>query len=71
MCLARVELLGDDTAEPRGGLSDVARIERTPEGLRVTDLLGVITELDAEIRSVDFLSSTVRLDCRNRTPPTD
>lgn len=70
MCLARVELLGDETAEPRGRLCDIARIERTPEGLRLTDLVGVVTELDAEILSVDFMSSIVSLDCRNRTPPT-
>ncbi|MFW6107482.1 MAG: CooT family nickel-binding protein [bacterium] len=69
MCLAQVELLGDQSDESRGSLSDIARIERTPDGLRLTDLVGVVTELDADIRSIDFMSSTVRLDCRNRTAP--
>lgn len=71
MCLARVELLGDVADQPQGSLSDIARIECTPEGLRLTDLVGVVTELDAEIQSIDFIDSTVRLDCQSRTPTTD
>ena len=71
MCLARVELLGDETHGSRGSLSDIARIERTPEGVRLTDLVGVVTELDAEIRSINFMSSIVSLDCRHRTPPAE
>jgi len=66
-----VELIGDDSDEPRGNLSDIAYIERTPAGLKLTDLVGVVTELDAQIRSIDFITSTVRVDCRNRTPPTE
>ncbi|MFW6164005.1 MAG: CooT family nickel-binding protein [Planctomycetota bacterium] len=71
MCLARVELLGGQTEEARGGLTDIARIERTPEGLRLTDLVGMVTELDADIQSINFIDSTVTLDCRNRPPTTD
>jgi len=71
VCLARVELLGVEAEEPRGSWSDIARIERVPEGLRLTDLFGVVTEFDAEIRPINFMSSTVRPDCRNKTPPTE
>jgi len=70
VCLARVELLGDETDQPLGSLTDIARIDRTPEGARLTDSVGVVTELDAEIASVDFTSCTVRLHCQNRTPTT-
>lgn len=71
MCLARVELLGDESGQPLGALSGIARIDRTPEGVRLTDSVGVVAELDAGIASVDFTSCTVRLHCQNRTPTTE
>lgn len=59
MCLPRVDFVGEKTDEPRDNLTDVAWIERTPAGLRVTDLSGNVTELDAEIRTIDFMDSVV------------
>ena len=66
MCLARVEFVGDETNETRDSRTDVARIERTSTGLRVTDLSGNVTELEAEIRSIDFMESVVILQRRAR-----
>ena len=66
MCLAQVELIGDTSGEMGSGLSDVAWIERTPEGLRIVDLFGNVTELDAEIQSIDFMESVVCLETRSR-----
>jgi len=71
VCLARVELLGDETDQPLGSLTDIARIDRTPEGARLTDSVGVVSELGVEIGSVDFTSCTVRLHCHNRAPTTE
>jgi predicted RNA-binding protein len=60
MCLARVEFDGNQEAGD-AVVTDVARIERTEEGLVVTDLFGAITVLDAEIKSVDFVDSVVSI----------
>ena len=68
MCLAQVEFVGYDEEQRPDALSDVARIERTPAGLRVTDLLGHVTQLEAEIRSVDFMASVVHLERRATSP---
>jgi len=62
MCLARVDFVGEKTDEPKNNLTDVAWIERMPAGLRVTDLSGNVTELDAEIRSIDFMESMVSVE---------
>jgi len=62
MCLARVEFVGDEEKQRPDVLSDVAQIERTPGGLRVIDLFGNVTELQAEIRSIDFMSSVVNVE---------
>jgi len=64
MCLARVRFAGDERQEIPDGLTDVAGIERTPAGLRVTDLFGNVTELEAEIRSIDFMESVVSVEKR-------
>jgi len=61
MCLARVEFVGEEDRN-RDALSEVAQIERTPEGLRITDLFGNSTEVEVEIRSIDFMSSVVRVE---------
>ncbi len=67
MCLARVRFVGDEEDESPDVLSDVAWIERTPAGLRVADLSGNVTDLDAEIRSIDFMSSVVQVEERGAT----
>jgi len=68
VCLAQVKFVGEE--EPRSdALSDVAQIERTPGGLRVVDLFGNVTELEAEIRSIDFMNSVVSVESR-AAPPT-
>ena len=64
MCLARVETIGKEEGPGQGLLKDVAHIERTPTGLRVTDLVGNVTELEAEIRSIDFVDSVVAVERR-------
>ena len=64
MCLAQVEFVDDQEKHRVDSLSDVARIERTPAGLRVVDLFGNVTELAAEIQSVDFMSSVVSVQER-------
>ncbi len=68
MCLARVRFAGDEEDEIPDGLTDVAGIERTPAGLRVTDLFGNVTELEAEIRSIDFMESVVSVGKRAGPP---
>ncbi len=68
MCLAHVEFVGDEEKQKPDALSDVAQIERTPGGLRVTDLFGNITELEAEIRSIDFIGSVVSVEERPSSP---
>jgi len=68
MCLARVDFVGEKTDEPEDNLTDVTWIERTPAGLRVTDLSGNVTELDVEIRSIDFMESVVSVERRTGPP---
>lgn len=68
MCLARVEMIGKEGAQGEGLMKDVAHIERTPTGLRVTDLVGTVTELQAEIRSIDFLESVVAVERQGDAP---
>jgi len=67
MCLARVEFAGDEEEQRAGSLSDVAWIEATPAGIRVTDLSGNVTDLAADIRSIDFMSSVVQVEERGAT----
>ena len=64
MCLARVEFVGYEEDETRDSLTDIAWIERTSAGLRVTDLLGHVTQLEADIRSIDFIESVVSVERR-------
>lgn len=52
---------GGEREEHRGRAARVARIERAEQGLVVTDLFGAVTVLDAELRSVDFIHSIVRI----------
>jgi len=68
VCLARIEFVGDKTDEPGDSLTDIAGIERTPAGLRVADLFGNVTELEAEIRNIDFMESVVSVE-RRAGPP--
>ena len=68
MCLAQVEFVGYDEDRRPDALSDVARIERTPTGLRVTDLVGHVTQLEADILSVDFMESVVSVERRAMSP---
>lgn len=68
MCLAQVEFVGDEKEQKPDVLTDVAQVERTPAGLRIIDLLGNVTELEAEIRSIDFISSVVSVEQRARAP---
>lgn len=68
MCLAQVEFVGYDEEQSPKALSDVARIERTPAGLHVTDLVGHVTQLEAEIQSVDFMESVVHVERRATIP---
>jgi len=71
MCLARVRFVGDEEDQSPDVLSDVAWIERTPEGLRIADLSGNVTDLSARIRSIDFMSSVVSVEERAVTPSTE
>jgi len=64
MCLARVEFVGDKENDKPKTLSDVALVERTPGRLRVTDLFGNTTEVEAEIRDIDFMESVVSVEPR-------
>ena len=67
MCLARVEMIGKEGVQGQGLAKDVAYIERTPAGLRVTYLFGTVTEFPAEIRSIDFVDSVVAVEGRGDT----
>lgn len=62
MCLACVQIIGKEGVQEQELMKDVTYIERTPTGLRVADLVGNVTELDAEIRSIDFLESVVAVE---------
>jgi len=64
MCLARIEFVGDRQDKGREALTDVARIDRTPSGLRVVGLMGTVEELRGDIRSIDFIESVVRVEDR-------
>jgi predicted RNA-binding protein len=68
MCLAQVEFVDSEGKQRSSALSEVAWIERTPAGLRITDLLGRVTEIDAEIRCIDFMRPVVCVECRATTP---
>jgi len=68
VCLARVDFVGEETVERGGNLAELVRIERTPAGLRLTDLFGNVTELEAEIQSIDFMESVVSLKRRAGSP---
>lgn len=59
MCLARVQFVSEEGARPSDAIEDVALIEITPEGMKVTDLLGSVKNLEGEIRSIDFMESLV------------
>ncbi len=63
MCLARVRLVDEDEAVNEV-MDDVARIERTDEGILVTGLLGGSQTLRAVIRSIDFIESIVVVEKR-------
>jgi len=64
MCLAQVKFPGHTEEDGATTFTDVARIERIPGGLLITDLLGRVTRLQAEIRSIDFIESVVSLESR-------
>ena len=58
MCLARVRF----AEEPEGIepiVTDVARVEATEQGLIVSVLLGKTYTIDAVIKSIDFMESTI------------
>ena len=61
MCLARVEFIGDRENKGRQPLIDVARIDLTPSGIKVTELTGNVAELAGEIESIDFMDSVVTI----------
>ncbi len=63
MCLARVRF----AEEPEGTepiVTDVARVEVTEQGLIVTVLLGETYTVEAAIKSIDFMESTVVIEKR-------
>jgi len=62
MCLARVDIVDNGRVQDEGLVKDVAYIERTPTGLRVTDLVGKVSELAGRIRSIDFVESVVTIE---------
>jgi len=69
MCLACVKFAGEpEGAEPVA--TDVAQVEVTEQGMTVTDLLGKISTIDAAIKSIDFMKSTVVVE-RKEGGPTD
>jgi predicted RNA-binding protein len=68
MCLAQVEFVDYEEERRPSALSEVAWIERTPAGLRITDLLGRVTQLEADIRCIDFVRSVVCVEHRASTP---
>jgi predicted RNA-binding protein len=61
MCLARVEFVGEEQDRAPDTIEDVAHIDRTPEGLEVTNLVGAVTKLEGEIQSIDFMESLVSI----------
>jgi predicted RNA-binding protein len=61
MCLARVEFVGKEQDRAPVAIEDVAHIDRTPEGLMVTDLVGSMVKLEGEIQSIDFMESLVSI----------
>ena len=61
MCLARVQFVDEGDDRTRDAIEDVALIDRTPDGLEVTNLLGAITKLEGEIQSIDFMESLVSI----------
>jgi predicted RNA-binding protein len=61
MCLARVQFVNEEKDQARDAIEDVAIIERTPDGLEVTNLLGAVTKLEGEIQSIDFMESLVSI----------
>ena len=67
MCLARVEMIGKEGTGRQELANDVAHIERMSTGLRVTDLVGLVTEIQAEIRSIDFVESVVAVERQGDT----
>ena len=67
MCLARVEFVGEENDRTPVTIEDVAHIDRTPDGLEVTNLLGAITKLEGEIQSIDFMESLVSIKKSNST----
>jgi predicted RNA-binding protein len=69
MCLARVRFAEEpEGAEPVA--TDVARVVVTERGITVTDLLGKISTIDAAIKSIDFMESTVAVE-KKEGGPTD
>jgi len=68
VCLARIDFAGDKTAGAPDELTEVALIERTPTGLRVSDLFGNVTALEAEINSINFIDSVVTVARRTESP---
>jgi predicted RNA-binding protein len=63
MCPARVRFAEEpEGAEPT--VTDVARIEATEQGLIVTGLLGETYAIEAVIKSIDFMESTVVVEKR-------
>lgn len=62
MCLAKVEINGEEKNERQDKLEDIAWIERTDEDLKVVDFFGKVTQLQAEIRSIDFVDSIVHFE---------
>jgi len=61
MCLARVEFITGSESIDRQPLIDVARIDLTPSGFKVTDLMGTVAEFAGEMESIDFIDSVVRI----------
>jgi len=62
MCLARIEFVGNSENENRQPLIDVARIDITPSGFKVTELMGAVRQFAGKIQSIDFLDSVVRIE---------
>jgi predicted RNA-binding protein len=62
MRLARVGFISRDPEPDDGVIEDVACIDRTEEGLVVTDLTGHAIVLDAKLRTVDSLECLVILE---------
>jgi len=63
MCLARVRFSGEsEDVEPV--VTDVARVEASEQGLIVSVLLGKTYTIDAAIKSIDFMESTIVIEKR-------